>query len=297
MPSLTRRALLASIPAALAASPNPISKGICSTAFPPSMPLETCFEQAANAGFDAFEIGLGDQIGPDTPVDVLRRLADRARRAKIRIDSVWVSSRILPLGLLNSERAEVREAAVGVMRRAVSAAAALGSPCVLLNVVRVGSDARFMVGYRDTWDRFTAGIRQVLADAAGQKITLTPENVHNRFLLSPLEAAAFVDQFHSDWVGFHFDIGNVMISGYPQDWIRTLGRRIRRLHAKDVKLHRGGFEFVDLLDGDVDWPAVMSALRSVGFRGSLTCESDYKAGDADALRRIAAKLDKIIGMG
>ena len=76
----------------------------------------------------------------------------------------------------------------------------------------------------------------------------------------------FVDQFSGKPVGVHFDAGNVMQYGYPQDWILALGSRIRRVHFKDYKLAARGSQggFVPLGEGDVQWDAVMAALRQVG---------------------------------
>ncbi len=78
---------------------------------------------------------------------------------------------------------------------------------------------------------------------------------------------AFVDQFHRPWLQTHFDIGNVMQYGYPQDWILTLGTRIKRTHVKDYKLSTRTEQgrFVDLLEGDVDWKGVMAALVKVAI--------------------------------
>ena len=108
------------------------------------------------------------------------------------------------------------------------------------------------VGYEDTWQRVTASFRAAVPHAAACKVIITPENVWNKFLVSPLEMRAFVDQFQSPWLQTHFDIGNVMQFGYPQDWILTLGPRIRRVHAKDYKLSARAEQgrFVDLLEGD-----------------------------------------------
>ena len=95
---------------------------------------------------------------------------------------------------------------------------------------------KLKVGYQDTWDRVTEEFKKVVPRAAKAQVIMTPENVWNKFLLSPLEMRAFVDQFHSPWLQTHFDIGNVMQFGYPEDWILTLGSRIKRIHVKDYKL-------------------------------------------------------------
>src|SRR5437660_1640165 len=117
---------------------------------------------------------------------------------------------------------------------------------------------------------------------------LTPENVWNKFLLSPLEMRSFVDQFRSPWLQTHFDIGNVMQYGYPQDWILTLGSRIKRILVKDYKLSsrasQGGF--VGLLEGDVDWKAVMEALVKVDDRGYLSADIGRDKSDPDQLQKV-----------
>lgn len=99
------------------------------------------------------------------------------------------------------------------------------------------------------------------------------ENVWNKFLLSPLEMRSFIDQFHSINVGAYFDVGNVLLSGYPEQQIRILGSRIKRIHIKDFKLSIGTIDgFVDLLEGDVDFEAFKKALAEIGYDGFVTAE-------------------------
>ena len=109
---------------------------------------------------------------------------------------------------------------------------------------------------------------------------------------------AFVDQFQSPWLQTHFDIGNVMQYGYPQDWILTLGPRIRRLHAKDYKLSERAEQgrFVDLLEGDVQWKEVMAALNKTGYRGFISPEYSYNAQEPDRIKKISKALDQILEM-
>jgi sugar phosphate isomerase/epimerase len=56
--------------------------------------------------------------------------------------------------------------------------------------------------------------------------------------------------------------------GYPQDWIRTLGKRISRLHLKDFRVDResGKFEWKNIGEGDIDWQAVRAALGRRAIR-------------------------------
>jgi hexulose-6-phosphate isomerase len=118
------------------------------------------------------------------------------------------------------------------------------------------------------------------------------ENVWNKFLLSPLEMRDFIDSFHTRAVGSYFDAGNVLLTGYPEHWIKILGRRIVRVHVKDFKKSVGTAEgFVDLLEGDVDFEAVKAALAEVDYDGYVTAEMlPYQPGRPE---KTAAAMKKI----
>ena len=192
----------------------------------------------------------------------------------------------------------MRARGVEAIRKAITIAADMNCGALLLYAVRLGSGAKLEYGSQETWDRFTAALSQVVPDAERAKVSLNPENVWNKFLLSPLEMRSFVDQFHSPWVGTHFDIGNVMQYGYPEDWIETLGPRIKRVHLKDFKLAGGGeaAHFADLMEGDVNWKAVMTALVKTGYNGFLCPEIDRNPRQPDQLKSLSATVDKILSM-
>jgi hexulose-6-phosphate isomerase len=124
------------------------------------------------------------------------------------------------------------------------------------------------------------------------------ENVWNGFLLSPLEMRAFVDSFASPWVFAWYDVGNTLAFGRPEHWIRILDRRIRRLHVKDYRRAVGtAAGFVDLLAGDVEWPAVMAALRAIGYRGWCTAElGPYRHAPQVLIGNTARALAAILAM-
>jgi hexulose-6-phosphate isomerase len=187
---------------------------------------------------------------------------------------------------------------VEAIRRGIAIATDLNCGALLLYAVRLGNGPRLEVGSQDTWDRYTAELTKVVPDATAAKILLNPENVWNKFLLSPLEMRSFVDQFHSPWVGTHFDAGNVMQYGYPEDWILTLGQRIKRIHFKDFKLGGRGepARFADLLEGDVNWKAVMAALVKVGYHGFISPEIGRNPNQPDQLQQVSLALDKILAM-
>lgn len=290
--------LMAAAQAARAQSGRPrFVKGICSIIFPREMPRPECFRAAKSAGFDAIEIAIGPDLALDAGFDEVARLADAAEKAGIQIATLWVSE---PLheSPLNHPDAAVRARGVEAIRKALAIARNLRCGALLLYAVRLGNGAKLEVGSQETWDRYTAELTKVIPDAERAKVYLNPENVWNKFLLSPLEMRAFVDQFHSPWVGTHFDAGNVMQYGYPEDWILTLGQRIKRIHFKDFKLAGRGqaAQFADLLEGDVNWRAVMQALVKVNYRGFISPEIGRNPAKPDQLKEVSKALDQILAM-
>jgi len=127
-----------------------------------------------------------------------------------------------------------------------------------------------------------------LAEQLGIVIAL--EEVWNKFLLSPLEFARYIDEFKSPWIKAWFDVGNVVLYGYPQDWIRTLGKRIVEVHLKDFK--REGFKWVNLGEGSINWPEVRKAFAEIGYSGFATTELDD--GDEAYLRDVSKRVDRLL---
>jgi len=153
------------------------------------------------------------------------------------------------------------------------------------------------VNYADAWDRSTAEIRKMLPVAESTGIKIAIENVWNNFLLSPLEAARYIDQFESDMIGWYMDIGNIVRYGWPEQWIKILGKRIFKIDIKDYSRKKQkeegiweGFN-VKLGDGDSDWSAVNQALRDVGYSGWGSAE--VPGGDRERLQEISQRMDKL----
>ncbi|MCX5757003.1 MAG: sugar phosphate isomerase/epimerase, partial [Candidatus Hydrogenedentes bacterium] len=139
-------------------------------------------------------------------------------------------------------------------------------------------------------------IQDLVPAAERLGVCIAIENVWNKFLLSPVETRDFIDQFQSPQVGAYFDIGNIVAYGYPEHWIRILGERIRMVHAKDFRASTGTMDgFVMLLEGNVDWPAVMAAFREVGYDKALVAEYGPYAHSLDAmLRHVRTSLETIL---
>jgi L-ribulose-5-phosphate 3-epimerase len=273
------------------------TRSICSVIFPPKTPVPEMFRLAKAAGFEALELRLGVDIPMDSSDPALRDVRAAAISNGMRITSLWVSQ---PLGQnpLNSPDAAQRAKGVAAIQRATEIAAAVDCGALLLVPGRLGNGPKLVTGYEETWKLFTAELTKCLPAAESHKVILTPENVWNKFLVSPLEMRSFVDQFQSPWFGAHFDMGNVMQFGYPEDWIRILGPRIKRVHVKDYKLSARAEQgrFVPLLEGDVNFAAVMKALAETGYKGFLSPEIDYDPGQPDQLTKVAAQLNRIIAM-
>ncbi len=284
--------------AALAQAPrHSFRKSICSIIFPESMPVEEKFRQARNAGFAGIEIRLGAETRLASTPDEVKRVGEAARKAGIAISALWVSEG-LGDNPLNDASPQVRATGLAAIEKAIDQAVWLGCPALLIISARVGSGPKLRAGYEDSWTRSTAELRKVVPRAQKAKVILGPENVWNKFLVSPLEMRSYIDQFRSPWVQAFFDVGNVMQFGYPQDWILTLGPRIKNVHLKDYKLSTRAEQgrFVNLLQGDVDWKEVVAALKKVGYQGFAGPEYSYDANDPGQLKRLSEETDRILSM-
>jgi L-ribulose-5-phosphate 3-epimerase len=195
---------------------------------------------------------------------------------------------------LTDPNPSVRAEGLKGLQQALRDAKAYGASSVLL----VPGVVNKKVSYTDAYARSQEEIRKAvpLAEQLGVRIAI--ENVWNHFLLSPLEAARYVDEFHSSAVGWHFDIGNVIAFGWPEQWIRILNKRIAKLHIKEYSREKqnkqgmmAGFD-VGFLEGDDDWPTVMKALDEIGYKGWGIAEQPG-GNTAEGLRGLSTKMDRI----
>jgi hexulose-6-phosphate isomerase len=269
----------ASAPAS--ASGKRFRKAIIDSLLPESLPLNDRFQLAVDLGFEGLEAVAPDD---DAMVDAI---AAAAQRTGLVIHSVmnlggWASP-------LTSEKPETAEKGFESLCRSLRVAAIWKADNVLL-VPAVVTPA---VRYQDAWNRSQEMIRRALPLARELGVCITIENVGNRFLLSPLEFARYIDEFADPHVQAYFDVGNcVILWGYPQDWLRTLGKRVRKIHLKDCAF--GQKKFVPLGDGDVDWAAVVQAMTEIGYQGFVTAEVGLKRGDRDALADLARRMDAVM---
>jgi hexulose-6-phosphate isomerase len=188
----------------------------------------------------------------------------------------------------------VRAQGLDVLKTSLRDSKAYGGTTVLLVVGIVNRE----ISYADAYKRTQEEIRKALPLAEELGIKIAFENVWNMFLLSPLEFAKYIDEFQSPWVGAYFDIGNVINYGWPEQWIRILGKRILKVDVKDysrkIRDKEGpgaGFR-AELGEGDCDWPAVLAALDEVGYRGWGTAE--VAGGDRDRLAEVSRRMDRVL---
>ncbi len=244
---------------------------------------EDKFKLAKKCGFDGIE------GSPMSDLNAARRLGRLARQAGVPIHSISRGGWDAPF---SDPDPKVIDKGLKTMEVALRSAKALGADTVLLVPAVVKED----VSYEQAYKRSQKNIKKVLPLAEELGVVIAVENVWNKFLLSPLEFARYVDEFESPWLKAYFDIGNVILFGYSQDWIRTLGDRIVKIHLKDFKrpTSRSGYKWTNLLEGDVNWPEVRRALDEIGYDGYLTTE--LRGGDEAYLTDLADRIDKFFAM-
>jgi L-ribulose-5-phosphate 3-epimerase len=174
-------------------------------------------------------------------------------------------------------------------------AKAYGASSVLL----VPGVARDGVTYQQCFDRSIVEIKKAIPVARDAGVKIAIENVGNNFIMSPEQAIEYLDAINSEWVGWHFDIGNAGRVGPAERWINLLGKRIVKIHVKDFSAKpvapgtRSG-ERPKLLDGDTNWPAVIKALDAAGYSGwGISEQPSDQAADLESARDLAQRMDKI----
>ena len=280
---MNRRTFLATGGAALmnaAPARLPIKKAVEFEMLPKSGSYADRFQMARDAGFEQVEC-------PTMPDEhEAEEVKKASEKTGLRIHSVMNMAH-WKYPLSSSDPAVVAESVKG-LETSLRNAHFWGADTVLLVPAVVNAETR----YRDAWTRSQHEIRKLIPMAQQLNVIIGIEEVWNKFLLSPLEFARYIDEFNSPWIRAYFDVGNVVISGYPQDWIRTLGKRIIKLHIKDFKFENDVAKWTPLREGAINWPEVYKALHEVGYTGSATVE--LEGGDAAYLREVNRRFDLIL---
>lgn len=253
-----------------------MKKSINIWSFPSSMTINECMQTAKNAGYNAIELSL-NEMGPlslESKDDEI--ISYRAAAQKIGIEISSLATGLYWSYSLTSNDENIRQKAKSIVKKQIDFACLLGTDAILVVPGAVGADfiPEFdIVDYDVAYDRAYNALKELAEYAQKKGIYILLENVWNKFLLSPLEMRDFIDKIGSMYIGCYLDVGNIIYTGYPEQWIKILGRRIKRVHFKDFRKDAGGINgFVDLLSGDVNYPAVIEALQRCGYDSYVTAE-------------------------
>jgi len=265
-----------------AVSASGIRKGACIGTLPEGMAFLEKFQMAKRAGFDGVE--------PTTLTSdyAVKECKEAAETAGIKITSIMNADHWkYPL---SDDDPEVVKKCVEGITTSLHNAHDLDAGAVLL----VPGIVTPTVRYEEVYRRSQAEIRKLLPLAEELKVIIAIEEVGNRFLLSPIEMARYIDEFKSPWVKSYFDIGNVVAYGYPQDWIRTLGKRVCRMHIKRFEpgTDYPKFDPKDRRTQGIDWPDVRKAMTDIGYSSWVSAE--VKSGDESYLKEVSARMDRIL---
>jgi len=241
-----------------------------------TLPVEAALDTAKKFGFEAIELCIGETgaLGLGTTQSRCQEILAYAALVGVQVAST--ASGLYWSYALGSDSAEDRARAGSALEQMIQITSWLGAKTLL--TIPGAVDIFFLPdspvnAYDSVWERSVEGLARVLPQAENAGVRLGIENVWNKFLLSPLEMARFVDSFGSPAIGAYVDVANVLPFGYPEQWLRILGPRVAGIHFKDYRKAVGTVEgFVDLLEGDVNWPAVMAAIGEIGYSGPVAAE-------------------------
>ena len=243
-----------------------------------SLSIEEKFKLAKRVGFEGIEVPTTEDS------KVADEIKEAARTTGIDVHSVMNQSH-WKYPLSSSDPSVIRKS-MKSMETSLYNAKEFGADTVLLVPAVVNAET----SYRDSYVRSQRHIKELLPLAKELNVIIAVENVWNKFLLSPMEFARYVDEFDSPFLKAYFDVGNIALYGIPHDWIQTLGNRIVKVHIKGF--HEKRKEFVNLGDGTIDWLEVRRAFSEIGYSGYITAE--LRGGDEEYLRDVSERMDKII---
>ncbi len=276
--------------------------------FEGAKPPEQALEEAAEMGYTGVELAFdGGEFGPGISEDRCKEIKKAAKRLDMKIATL--ASGLFWRYRFTDTRASKRKKVIAFTREYLHVAKWVGAKAVLVIPGAVAvpweSDAP-LVSYKEAWKNATSALRQCVPVAKKLGVTMAIENVWNRFLTDPVAMKHFVDQFNTRRVGVYLDVANCLLNGYPEHWIEILGRRIAAVHFKNFSredcggvLHGFGD---DLLEGDVDWKAVIKTLKRIKYKGPITAEMipfsrlpNLELPDMKMAGDTAGKLNNLLG--
>jgi hexulose-6-phosphate isomerase len=287
----TGAASAAFAPTASAASKRNLRKAIMYSTIGVKGSVLEKFRVMKAAGFEGIE-----PMGGMNREEVLAAFKETGLQAASVCDHIhWVKT-------LSAPDEATRKLGLDGLLLSLHDAKAYGAGSVLLvpGVVQGAGVGRGDSTYEECWDRSIVEIKKAIPVAKELAVKISIENVGNNFITKPEQAMAYLDAINSEWVGWHFDIGNVGAKFGPAErWIQVLGKRIVRIHIKDFSATpatpgaRG--ERPKLLDGGTNWPSVMTALDRAGYQGwAISEQPGNQAADVETARDLAQRMDRIL---
>ncbi|MGC8976354.1 MAG: sugar phosphate isomerase/epimerase family protein [Candidatus Ratteibacteria bacterium] len=268
------------------------------------LPVNVKFEDGLkilkDAGFEGVEVNTSEEGGIlnlNSSESEVKKVADIIRKNGLEIASLLVGQ--FWKYPLSSTNQKVRKKGEELLEKGIKIAKWLGTDAILVvpGVVASLSGEGEIVSYDIAYKNSQESIKKYVELAEKNNVYICVENVWNKFLLSPIEMKKYVEEIGSEYVKVYFDVGNILVIGFPEMWIRILGRLIKRIHLKDFKLSIGNINgFCDLLEGDVNWPEVIKALKEIGYNSYLTAEvGPYKYFPETKIYNTSLAMDKILG--
>lgn len=254
-----------------------MKKGYSMFSFTEDADVAQKFHLIKTAGYDGVEPVMSENgyLNQSSTEKEILAVGNMAKEEGLEIPSVGVWS--LWENNLVSDDEKIRSKAEDIVKKQIEIAALLGADTILVVPGYVGCDFASKperIRYDVAYDRCREVFARLAPEAEKARVHIGIENVWNRFLLSPLEMKRLLDEVGSDYVGAYFDVGNVIYTGYPEDWIRILGKKyVKKIHLSDYRRDQAGLgAFVDLFAGDVDFEEVGQALKEIGYQDYLTLE-------------------------
>ncbi|MFM9960422.1 MAG: sugar phosphate isomerase/epimerase family protein [Planctomycetaceae bacterium] len=287
-----------------------MKKSINLWAFPYSNPypnrwsLEKCLQVAKDAGFDGIELNydLDSELSPKSGTKDFQRIRTMADKIGIAISGLC-SFLFWPYPLVSND-AEKRARGMELAGMMAQAAHDLGTENLLVvpGAVCIPWRTDHEPVPNDVCDkRAREAVRKLLPAAEKLKVHLNIENIFfNGYLMTPGEMADFVDSFKSEYVRVHFDSGNIALFQFPEHWVSILGKRIQNVHLKEFTTKGTDHSlesFRPLLDGTTNWPALLDAFDTTGYRGYLTFEyfHPYQFHPEALIVQTGDSLDRLLG--
>lgn len=222
-------------------------------------PVEVTLERLARCGYGSIEIsGEPTQYDVDATRGHLDRLGLRC----------WGSVTLMTDGRdLIHEDPYVRRGTVAYMTDCVRMTAALGGEVFCIVPATVGKVVPSAAPDVE-WEWAVKGLREVAVEArdAGVRIGIEPLNRFETYFINRQDQALLLAEHVGNDCGVVLDAFHLNIEeADPVAAIHATGDRLIDFHVADNNRFPPG-------QGALDWPALIGALRAIGYDGALTAE-------------------------